>query len=183
MRRQRNDSRVTSTGWYETSAFDKLAPSGNIASHFLTFPGAGRKRHGLIDQTCANVGLTEDVTCNTIPGQGLNIGSPLNRPLGTQDPTWSSPTSPGVGGGLNSTVADIADFTTVNPTIITNEQYNGRVDANVTAKISASFAIYWVPVDQTYLQRARCVRITCGITRTSTMPFPGSGITHFHRPS
>jgi hypothetical protein len=146
---ERNNSTVTSTGWYDTSAFDALAPSGSIASQFLTFPGAGVSASSIINQTCADAGLTEGVNCITIPGQGLNIGSPLTGPLGSQDLSWTSPTSPGVGGGLNSTVADIADYTTKNPTNVVDQQYNGRLDANLGSKDKATFAIYWVPVDQT----------------------------------
>ena len=146
---ERNNSTVSATGWYDTPAFDGLAPSGSIASQFLTFPGAGVNASSIIDQTCGNIGLTEGVNCITIPGQGLNIGSPLTGPLGSHDLSWISPTSPGVGGGLNSSVADIADYTTANPTSVVNEQYNGRVDANITGKDHISFAIYWVPVDQT----------------------------------
>jgi hypothetical protein len=147
---ERNNSQVTSTGWYETSAFDGLAPTGSIASKFLTFPGAGVSAKGIIDQSCSDAGLTEGKNCITIPGQGLNIGSPLTTPLGTQDPAWTSPTNPGVGGGLSSTVADIADYTTLDPTKVVDAQYNGRLDADVTGKDHASFAIYWVPTDQTY---------------------------------
>ena len=36
---ERNNSNVTGTGWYDTPAFDALAPSGSIASTYLTFPG------------------------------------------------------------------------------------------------------------------------------------------------
>jgi Carboxypeptidase regulatory-like domain len=147
---ERNSSKVTATGWYDTPAFDGLAPTGSIASKFLTFPGAGASQGSLISQTCASAGLAEGTNCITIPGQGLNIGSPLTSPLGTQDPGWTGPASPGVGGGLNSSVADIADYTTVDPTTVTNAQYNGRMDADVTSKDHASFAIYWVPADQTY---------------------------------
>jgi hypothetical protein len=139
----------TATGWYDTPAFDKLAPSGNISSTYLNFPGAGVSGT-LIPQTCAIIGLTEHVNCNTIPGQGLNVGSPLTSPRGTQDPTWSSATTPGVGGGLNTTTADIADFTTFNPTTITNDQYSGRVDFDVTSKDRLTGTIYWVPSSTTF---------------------------------
>jgi Carboxypeptidase regulatory-like domain len=145
---QRNNSSVTSTGWYETAAFAALAPSNSIANTFLTFPGAGVSSAGLINQTCANVGLTENVNCRSIAGQGLNIGSPLTTGLGKQDLTWQSTANPGVGSGL-SNVADIANYTLVNPTSITESQYNGRLDANVTKKDHAAFAIYWVPVSST----------------------------------
>ena len=144
----RLNASTTSTGWYETSAFDGLAPANSIASTFLTFPGAGVSAAGMINETCANIGLTENVNCRTIPGQGLNLGSPLTTPLGTQDLTWTGPNNPGIGSGL-SNVADIANFTTVNPTTTTEVQYNGRLDANITHRDHASFAIYWVPVSTT----------------------------------
>jgi Carboxypeptidase regulatory-like domain len=144
----RNSSSVTSTAWYETSAFDGLAPANSIASQFLTFPGAGVSAAGMINETCANIGLTENVNCRTIPGQGLNLGSPLTTPLGTQDLTWTGPNNPGIGSGLTN-VADIANFTTVNPTSYTAVQYNGRLDGNITHRDHASFAIYWVPVSNT----------------------------------
>lgn len=146
---ERNNTQATATAWYDTSSFDKLAPSGSIASTFLTFPGAGVSAKSMISQTCATAGLVEGTNCITVPGQGLNIGSPLKTPRGTQDPSWSSPTTPGVGGGLDASVADIADYTTVNPTTVDDNQYNGRIDADVTAKDHASFAIYWIPADQT----------------------------------
>jgi hypothetical protein len=145
---QRNNSSVTSTGWYETAAFAALAPANSIAKTFLTFPGAGVSSVGLINQTCANVGLTENVNCRTIAGQGLNIGSPITTGLGKQDLTWQSTANPGVGGGL-SNVADIANYTLVNPSAITESQYNGRFDADVTKKDHIAFAIYWVPTSVT----------------------------------
>jgi hypothetical protein len=144
----RNNSSVTQTAWYDTPAFDALAPANSIAKTFLTFPGAGVASSGLINQTCANAGLVENVNCRTIAGQGLNLGSPLTIGLGKQDPTYKSATNPGVGSGL-SNVADIAQYTTVNPTTQTETQYNGRLDANVTSKDHAAFAIYWVPVSTT----------------------------------
>jgi hypothetical protein len=144
----RNSSSTTATGWYDTSAFDALAPANSIASKFLTFPGAGVSAAGMINETCANIGLTENVNCRTIPGQGLNLGSPLTTPLGTQDLTWTGPNNPGIGSGL-SNVADIANFTTLNPLTTTDVQYNGRLDANITHRDHASFAIYWVPVNST----------------------------------
>ncbi|KAA6464590.1 carboxypeptidase regulatory-like domain-containing protein [Acidobacteria bacterium AB60] len=147
---ERNNSSVTSTGWYETPAFDKLAPNGSISSKYLSFPGGGVSAAGLINATCSDAGLSEGVNCITVPGQGLNIGSPLKTPLGTHDPSWQSATNPGVGGGLDPTTADIAEYTTLNPTHVVDQQFNGRLDADVTQKDHATFAIYWVPVDQTY---------------------------------
>lgn len=144
------NSGVTSSGWYDTPAFDALARPGSIAATYLSFPGNGVINQGINPSTCANIGLTEGVNCRTIPGQGLNLGSPLTTALGTQDPTWTSSTNPGVGGGL-SNVADIANYTTVTPTTTTKYQYNGRMDADVTSRDHLAFAIYWVPQDSTFL--------------------------------
>ncbi|MGA7156787.1 MAG: TonB-dependent receptor [Acidobacteriaceae bacterium] len=147
-----DNSTTTGTGWYDTAAFDALGPTGSIASTFLTFPGAGVTSTGIVPSTCAGIGLVEGTTCNTIAGQGLNIGSPLNPklyPLGTQDPTATGTTAvPGVGGGLTN-VADIADYATESPFTSYYRQYNGRLDAQVTQKDHAAFAIYWVPQGNT----------------------------------
>jgi hypothetical protein len=134
-------------GWYDTAAFDALAPSGSIAAKYLSFPGNGVIGTLNTSATCATAGLTEGVNCRTIPGQGLNVGSPLTTALGTQDTTWTSPSNPGIGGGL-SNVADIANYNTINPTKFTAVQYNGRLDANVTEKDRIGFAIYWVPLSK-----------------------------------
>ena len=144
----RNNTSSTSTGWYDTAAFDKLGPSGSIASKYLGYPGAGVSAVGLISATCATITLQEGSQCATIPGQGLDVGSPLTNGLGRQDPTWTSSQDPGVGNGLDG-VADIAQYTTLNPTQVTDEQYNGRLDVNATKNDRVTFTIYWVPITQT----------------------------------
>ncbi len=144
----RNNTSATGLGWYDTPQFDKLAPSNSIASSFLTISGAQVASIGQIPVTCATAGLAEGVSCRTLPG-GLNIGSPLTTPLGTQDPSYVSSTTPGVGSGLGTT-PDIGEYTTSSPSEITEAQYNGRFDANLGAKDRASFMIYWVPVETTF---------------------------------
>jgi hypothetical protein len=138
---------LTGNGWFDTPAFAALAPAGSIAAQYLSFPGNGVVGTLNTAATCATAGLTEGVNCRTIPGQGLNVGSPLTTALGTQDTTWQSSANPGVGSGL-SNVADIANYNTINPTKFTATQYNGRLDANVTGKDRLSFAIYYVPLSK-----------------------------------
>lgn len=141
-----NNSTATGTGWYETQAFRSAATTGSIAAQFLSFPGSAPS--GTIvtaGDTCAAAGLQEGVTCNTIPGQGLDVGSPLKTGLGKQDLTATATnTNPGVGGGLDG-VADVALYSTSTPSSQYYRQYNGRLDANVSSKDHVSFAIYWVP--------------------------------------
>jgi hypothetical protein len=140
-----NHTTTTGTGWYDTSAFDALGPSGSISSQFLTFPGASVVSTGINPTTCAAIGLVEGTNCRSIAGQGLNIGSPLTIGLGKQDPTASGTTAnPGVGSGLTNT-ADIANFNVTSPFSSYYQNYNGRLDADVTKKDHVAFAIYWVP--------------------------------------
>jgi Carboxypeptidase regulatory-like domain len=139
---------ATGTGWYMTTALAALAPANSISSTYLNFPGAPVLGTLVGSATCNNAGLTEGVNCRTIPGQGLNIGSPLTSGLGKQDLGYVSASTPGVGNGLSNT-PDIALYTTQNPTTNDFKQYNGRLDADVTSKDHAAFAIYWVPATTT----------------------------------
>ncbi len=149
---QNQSIQATSNQWFPTSALTALAPANSIASTFLNFKGAAVSGTVIGSVTCANgPGLTEGVNCRTIPGQGLNVGSPLTTGLGTQDLTWVGNTSPGVGSGLSNT-PDFTQYNISNPTTDDFKQYNGRLDADITAKDHASFAIYWVPSSTTNLR-------------------------------
>ncbi|MHB1794378.1 MAG: outer membrane beta-barrel protein [Acidobacteriaceae bacterium] len=147
----RNSSINTGTGWYETNQFNQLGPTGSIASSLLTFPGEAVASSSIIAgaSTCAEAGLQEGTQCRTIPGQGINLGSPLTTPLGTLDPTYTGSGNPGIGSGLTN-VPTIADYSTAFPATDINNQYNGRVDANITKKDLVFGTIYWVPVTDTY---------------------------------
>lgn len=146
-----NNSTSESYGWYETPQFRALAKQGPIARLYNTFPGAAVR--GTIvtgsTATCNAVGLKEGVNCNTIAGQGLNIGSPIHSAVGTQDLTTNGTSSdPGVGGGLDG-IADVALYQVKSPYTSYYRQYNGRIDANVTSKDHLAYAIYYVPQGHT----------------------------------
>jgi Carboxypeptidase regulatory-like domain/TonB dependent receptor len=149
-----NQAGVTAGGWYETSQFRALAPSGSNAAKFLTFPGvapsSGTVAEGPNDShTCTDIGLTEGPYCHFIAGQGLDLGSPLKSALGTSDPSFVSQTQPGFGSGLDG-VADVAFIQSINsPSQNTQVQYNGRIDFNVTSRDLIAFTIYHVPVTST----------------------------------
>ena len=78
---------ATSTQWFPTTAFAGLAPANSISSTYLNFKGAAVLGTVIGSVTCHDAGLVEGKNCNTISGQGLNIGSPLTTALGTQDLT------------------------------------------------------------------------------------------------
>ncbi|MGA2236538.1 MAG: TonB-dependent receptor [Terriglobales bacterium] len=159
------NSDIIGTGWYDTAAFDALAPAGSIAATYLSFPGNGVVNKGLVPNvTCGTAGLVSGTNCIEVAG-GLNIGTPLNTtlfptgqiggttayPSGGMDPGWTKPSNPGTGGDGSGgpenlgTTADIAEYITSNPTTHSARQYNGRLDADVTSKDRIGFAIYWVP--------------------------------------
>ncbi len=145
----RANSTNTANGWYDTAQFDAMAPAGSIAAQYLSFPGSAVSSSRISSTSCAQIGLVEGGNCATIAGKGLDIGSPLTTGLGTQDFTSTSQDNPGVGNGLDG-IADIANYTTANPTTKTQVQYNGRLDANISGKDRVGFAIYWVPVSSTF---------------------------------
>jgi hypothetical protein len=97
---------------------------------------------------CTSATLTEGVNCVTLSG-GLNVGSPLTSGLGKQDPNWVNGSNFGLGNGL-SNVADIAKYTISDPTNSDFKQYNGRLDADVTANDHLDFSMYWVPDAKTW---------------------------------
>ena len=168
----RNSSTLTSQNWYETPQLLAMAPAGSIAAQYAAYPGMAIKGT-VVDHTCESVNLVSNVNCIMIPGQGLNIGQPLNPslfPLGTKDPSFApvsnypSPSQCGLpplppcliglgGDGTGSSsnltnVADIASYDVTSPNTQTNQQFNGRLDFNATSKDLISFNIYKVPVTQ-----------------------------------
>src|ERR1035437_2542974 len=144
-----NHSPAISNGWYETSAFRSAAKTGSIAYQYLNFPGSAPRGTLLSIGTCALAGLNEGPSCKTIPGQGIDIGSPLTNGLGKQDPTaTATPVNAGIGSGLDG-VADVAYYQTNTPTTIYYRDFNGRMDANVTSKHHLALSIYWVPQGKT----------------------------------
>lgn len=158
-------SPLQGNGWYDTPAFDALAPAGSIAAKYLSFKGNGVVGTLNPNATCVTAGLTEGVNCKTISGQGINVGTPLDPtlfplgqigpsagfPTGGMDAGWINATQPGTGGNGSGgpenlgTVADLANYNTINPTKFHAGQYNGRIDADITNKDRIGFAIYWVP--------------------------------------
>src|SRR6266487_3942423 len=147
-----NAASATVSGWYETSQFRALAPSGSNAAKFLAFPGLAPNGGTQVDQTCASIGLTEGTNCRFIAGQGLNLGSPLTAPLGTRDAGFVNNNNPGTGGNGSGGAAnltntpDIAFYTGIlNPSNSNHVQYNGRLDFNATSRDLIAFSIYYVP--------------------------------------
>ena len=96
-------------------------------------------------RSCASIGLVQGGNCNQVAG-GLDVGCALTTGVGRQDITYGGNSmAPALAAGLDG-IPDIAFYNTVNPTKISQKQYNGRLDANVTSNDKLAFAIFWVPV-------------------------------------
>lgn len=145
----RNNSTVTGTGWYDTPQFDALAPSGSNAAKYLTYPGMGVSFTSNAGGTCTELGLAEGGPyCYTIPGQGVNVGSPLTTALGTHDPTYTGTAAkPETGNGASANgTPDLSLYNVIGPSKHIDAQYYGRVDSQITSKDHATYMMYWVPV-------------------------------------
>lgn len=150
--RQSQSHPATSTEWLAASQLASVAPSGSIASKYLSFNGAKALGTLISSANCADIGLapagqTSGPYCNTVSG-GLNIGTPLTSGLGTQDLSYVSSSEPGTGSGLGTT-PDIAEYTLSIPTSTDFQQFYGRLDANVTANDHLSYIMFWVPSTKT----------------------------------
>jgi hypothetical protein len=145
----------STAGWFETSQFRAAAPSGSVAALMLNYKGIAPLT-GTVDENasdavpkdCAFIGLTEGVNCHFIPGQGLDIGSPLTTPLGTHDPTFVDNNTPGVGSGLDG-IPDIQYISQSYSQPLLEQQFQGRVDWQATKHDLFAVSFFYVPVSQT----------------------------------
>jgi hypothetical protein len=147
----RQGTQTNNFGWYETPQYlSAIAANPNsVAARFANFPGSGASVGAVAPRTCADIGISDPARCQSVSG-GLDLGSPLALPLGTPDPT-QGPTSAayGVGSGLDG-VPDVAFIETVNPNNTTAQQFNGRLDFQVTQNDLLAFSTYWVPVTSNF---------------------------------
>ena len=113
---------------------------GSIAPTIVAFPGAPRVDAVLL-RDCASAGFVEGENCNTVAG-GLDIGS---------IDTGATPGTlqPGIGGGLDG-IPDIQFSQLSIPDSSTAQQYNARVDYQVTENDLVAFSMYFVPNDRTF---------------------------------
>ena len=143
----RNSSAGLSTGWYETPQFlsaVKSAQPNSIAAKIAGYPGEGVSFNQIIPRSCADVGLPNPAQGRAITANGqyagLDIGSPLKAPLGTQDPTFGGGSgTPGVGGGLDGT-PDLMFVQSVAPFSTAPQQFNGRMDYQATSRDLLAFS-------------------------------------------
>jgi Carboxypeptidase regulatory-like domain len=136
----RSSSRLSGR-WIETSQyFDAVKGTNRIAATIFNF--VGRPRIASVDsQNCASAGFIQGVDCNSVTG-GLDIGS-IN--------TAATPgvIQPGTGGGLDG-IPDIQFAQLIFPDQSTAQQFNTRIDYQVTKEDLVAFSMYYVPNNRTF---------------------------------
>lgn len=135
----RSNSSITEGQWIETPQYVNLVNTlrpNSLASQILRFPGMTPPRvAGIQSRDCAGLGISEATRCQVVPG-GLDIGSPTGS-LGQTVPT-------SIGGGLDS-IPDVAFASLTIPTRSVAEQFNGRIDYQITQNDLVAFSTYFVP--------------------------------------
>lgn len=131
--------------WVETQAFDDaiLSAGGPLARAIVGFPGMVPPGIAGGDfRDCAAAGYTQGVDCRVVNG-GLDLGSiDRSAPLGQMiaDP---------LGGGFDG-IADVQFAQLLIPSENTAQQFNLRVDYQVTDKDLVAFSMYVVPNKSTF---------------------------------
>jgi hypothetical protein len=150
----RASGRTQDTKWYETPEFDQLIAQrkqGGVSAAIAGYPGESVNFTSVANSSnCAFVNLPA-AYCHTVPyrgGTALDLGSPLNTPLGTADPSYVSNNAPGIGGGFDGS-PDVFFANTVNPSTSTYQQFNGRLDWQLNPRDLIAYTIYWVPTSTT----------------------------------
>jgi hypothetical protein len=130
--------------WIETQQyFDAIKSQrpNSIAAAIFNF--VGRPRVASVDPSkdCASAGFTNPAECKQVSG-GLDIGS-INRAATPGVP------QPGIGGGLDG-IPDIQFAQLFIPDKTTAQQFNTRIDYQVTKDDLVAFSMYFVPNTRTF---------------------------------
>ena len=139
----RNSSSRIESLWIETPQFVQAVQaqrSGSIAARVLGFPGMTPPRVAAVRNVdCAFFGNTDPTRCRVVAG-GLDIGSvggTLGQPGGS------------VGGGLDG-IPDVQFAAIDLPSHEKGEQYNFRVDYQVTDNDLVAFSAYFTPSEREF---------------------------------
>jgi hypothetical protein len=140
----RNNSSNTYTSFVETDSFRQAviaARPGSLTAKILGDPGVVPRVVQVLPATCAELGGEVKNGCAVVSG-GLDLGS-LTGSTGTYVQFFDTGGAP-VGGGLDG-IPDIQKVLLANPTSFRGNQYNTRIDYNVTAKDTFTASSYFVP--------------------------------------
>ncbi|MGH9846249.1 MAG: carboxypeptidase regulatory-like domain-containing protein, partial [Blastocatellia bacterium] len=130
--------------WIETPQYFNAVKglgSNSIAAKIFNFVGRSRVASVDSSKNCASLGFTEGTNCKTVTG-GLDIGS-INPAAkrGVEQPD--------MGGGLDG-IPDIQFAQLPIPDKNKSQQFNTRIDYQVTKNDLVAFSMYFVPSNTTF---------------------------------
>ena len=114
--------------------------AGGVSAAILADPGVTPRIRTILTPSCA--GLTVGVNCNVVTG-GLDIGS--LTPGGTSQ-IGIFPANTQLGGGLDN-IADVENAQLYVPAHSRGNQFNGRIDYELTSKDHLAGSVYFTKLD------------------------------------
>ena len=114
--------------------------AGGVSAAILADPGVTPRIRTILTPSCA--GLTVGVNCNVVTG-GLDIGS--LTPGGTSQ-IGVFPANTQLGGGLDN-IADVENAQLYVPAHSRGNQFNGRIDYELTSKDHLAGSVYFTKLD------------------------------------
>lgn len=148
----RENTNNTYRALIDTAAFRSgiiAARPNTLISKILSAPGIEPRVVEILTPTCSGL----FVTCNVV-GNGMDVGSvglsygQYFDQFNSRDAMGNIIAAPSVGGGLDG-IADFQWATLVNPYRFQGNQYNTRIDYQITQKDSLAVSTYFVPFNQT----------------------------------
>jgi hypothetical protein len=148
----RSNSNNTYSAYVETAAFRQAvlaARPGTLTARILSSPGIAPRIVGTLPSSCAEI--NGDSNGNGQNGtnlgcvelaNGLDVGS-ITGTYGNYVQFFNTGRAP-VGGGLDG-IADIQKVILSNPTKFRGNQFNTRIDWNITSNDLFTFSSYFVP--------------------------------------
>lgn len=127
-------------GWVETQqllSFIINSRPNSIARRIVTAEGSTPQVRQILNLPCSNFVFGNGNVCTLLPG-GYDIGSPTGT-QGTYLPATNL-----VGGGLDG-IPDVQNVLLENPTSTKGNQYNGRIDYDITKKDKFAFTLFYTP--------------------------------------
>jgi hypothetical protein len=157
----RNRSNVPYNAWVETSQYRQLVRTvrpGGVTAQILGAQGIEPRIISALSSTCAGANIPVE-RCREVNG-GLDIGSP-KLALGQ----YVDGFSPSFGNGFD-TIPDIQFVSLENPSKFSGNQYNTRIDYNLTDKDRFTVSTYFTPTTSTNADSGARSRPMADITTT-----------------
>ncbi len=136
----RSKNNIPYEAWIETAEYRQLVSSlraGSVTSQVFAAGGIEPRVISTLNRTCASANINPAI-CQNVSG-GLDLGSPA-----LTNGQYVDGFSPSIGGGFDG-IPDIQYALLANPSSFTGNQFNTRIDYNLTGKDSIAVSTFFTP--------------------------------------